>query len=126
VRDLLGRHASITTTERYDNQKLENLQAAAARLERGETFTPPPAPVVEAGKPRSFRLKPEATGAKAETKSARSKRRSPSNRQDFVKSWGDQHPETDLDQDSETSTNSHADQDLEIGWLLGTEFGTGW
>ena len=37
VRDLLG-HASITTTERYDNQKLENLQAAAARLERGMTF----------------------------------------------------------------------------------------
>jgi hypothetical protein len=24
---------------RYDNQKLENLQAAAARLERGETFS---------------------------------------------------------------------------------------
>jgi hypothetical protein len=41
VRDLLG-HASITTTERYDNQKLENLQAAAARLERGETFDPGP------------------------------------------------------------------------------------
>jgi integrase len=39
VRDLLG-HASITTTERYDNQKLENLQAAAARLERGESFDP--------------------------------------------------------------------------------------
>jgi hypothetical protein len=39
VRDLLG-HASITTTERYDNQKLENLQAAAARLERGEPFDP--------------------------------------------------------------------------------------
>jgi site-specific recombinase XerD len=36
VRDLLG-YASITTTERYDNQKLENLQAAAARLQRGET-----------------------------------------------------------------------------------------
>ena len=33
MRDLLG-HASITTTERYDNQKLDNLQAAAARLER--------------------------------------------------------------------------------------------
>jgi integrase len=31
VRDLLG-HASITTTERYDNQKLENLQIAAAKL----------------------------------------------------------------------------------------------
>jgi integrase len=41
VRDLLG-HASITTTERYDNQKLENLQAAAARLERGQSFDPGP------------------------------------------------------------------------------------
>jgi integrase len=42
VRDLLG-HASITTTERYDNQKLENLQAAAAKLENGKSFdaTPP-------------------------------------------------------------------------------------
>jgi integrase len=37
VRDLLG-HASITTTERYDNQKLENLQLAASRLERGLAF----------------------------------------------------------------------------------------
>ena len=37
VRDLLG-HSSITTTERYDNQRLENLQAAAAKLERGEAF----------------------------------------------------------------------------------------
>ena len=41
VRDLLG-HASITTTERYDNRKLENLQAAAGRLERGESFDPGP------------------------------------------------------------------------------------
>jgi len=39
VRDLLG-HASITTTEHYDNQKLENLQAAATRLEAGRTFDP--------------------------------------------------------------------------------------
>ena len=39
VRDLLG-HASITTTERYDNQKLENLQSAAARLESGKSFDP--------------------------------------------------------------------------------------
>ena len=37
VRDLLG-HASITTTERYDNQKLENLQTAAAQLESGKSF----------------------------------------------------------------------------------------
>jgi integrase len=37
VRDLLG-HASIVTTERYDNQTLESLQLAAARLERGEVF----------------------------------------------------------------------------------------
>ena len=39
VRDLLG-HASIVTTERYDNQKLEVLQAAAQRLETGKTFDP--------------------------------------------------------------------------------------
>jgi integrase len=37
VRDLLG-HASITTTERYDNQTMEALQAAAKRLEEGKTF----------------------------------------------------------------------------------------
>ena len=38
VRDLLG-HASITTTERYDNQKLENLQVAVTKLERGLAFS---------------------------------------------------------------------------------------
>jgi hypothetical protein len=37
VRDLLG-HASILTAERYDNQRLEALQAAAARLEAGKAF----------------------------------------------------------------------------------------
>jgi len=37
VRDLLG-HASILTTERYDNQKLEALQAAVERLEGGKTL----------------------------------------------------------------------------------------
>src|SRR5207249_12222586 len=37
VRDLLG-HASILTTERYDNQKLEAPQAAAERLEGGKKF----------------------------------------------------------------------------------------
>ena len=41
VRDRLG-HASITTTERYDNQELENLQAASGKLERGKTFDAPP------------------------------------------------------------------------------------
>jgi hypothetical protein len=39
VRDLLG-HASITTTERYDNQKLENLQASVLKLESGKAFDP--------------------------------------------------------------------------------------
>jgi hypothetical protein len=39
VRDLLG-HASILTTERYDNQRLEALQAAVERLEAGKTFDP--------------------------------------------------------------------------------------
>ena len=37
MRDLLG-HASIVTTERYDNQKPEALMAAAKRLETGESF----------------------------------------------------------------------------------------
>ena len=37
VRDLLG-HASISTTERYDNQRLEALQAAAGTLESGKEF----------------------------------------------------------------------------------------
>jgi len=40
VRDLLG-HASIITTERYDNQKPEALLEAAKRLETGETFKIP-------------------------------------------------------------------------------------
>ena len=37
LRDLLG-HASIVAAERYDNQKLEALMAAAKRLEAGATF----------------------------------------------------------------------------------------
>ena len=37
VRDLLG-HASIVTTERYDNQKQEALFEAVQRLETGECF----------------------------------------------------------------------------------------
>jgi hypothetical protein len=40
VRDLFG-HASIVTTERYDNQKPEALMAAAKLLETGETFNNP-------------------------------------------------------------------------------------
>jgi hypothetical protein len=39
VRDLLG-HASILTTERYDNQRMEALQAAVERLESGKRFDP--------------------------------------------------------------------------------------
>jgi integrase len=46
VRDLLG-HASILTTERDDNQRLEALQDAVARLETGKTF--------------EVRLKPDTT-----------------------------------------------------------------
>jgi len=37
VRDLLG-HASIVTTERYDNQRPDALFEAARRLEVGESF----------------------------------------------------------------------------------------
>jgi TolB-like protein len=46
--------------------------------------------------------------------------KAPSNRQDFVKSWGDQHLETDTDREPETSTNSHADRDLAV-WLGGRD-----
>ena len=38
VRDLLG-HASIATTERYDNQRLEALQATAGSLESGKCLS---------------------------------------------------------------------------------------
>jgi hypothetical protein len=38
VQALLG-HASILTTQRYDNQTFEALRAAAQRLEVGKTFT---------------------------------------------------------------------------------------
>ena len=46
VRDLLGQ-ASILTTERYDNQRLEALQAAVQRLETGKRFDPADAPLEE-------------------------------------------------------------------------------
>ena len=57
VRDLLG-HASILTTERYDNQRLEMLQAAVARLEDGKTFD-------------AVRLKPDTTYEEATDKVSR-------------------------------------------------------
>jgi integrase len=50
VRDLLG-HASIITTERYDNQKVENLQLVASKLERGLMFNVP-APGEPDGRPK--------------------------------------------------------------------------
>ncbi len=90
VRDPLG-HASITTTERYDNQKLENLQAAAARLERGQTFDPTP----------------------RETSS-------PSICQVFVKSEADRSQDDDADRVRETSANAYDDQDL-ADWLGGRD-----
>jgi Phage integrase family len=90
VRDLLG-HASITTTERYDNQQLENLQAAAARLERGETFDPGP------------------------RESA-----SPSICQVSVKSSVDEEPGEQIDRVREASPKYGEDLDLEI-WLGGRD-----
>jgi integrase len=70
VRDLLG-HASITTTERYDNQKLENLQIAAAKLESGLTFeSPAREPAADAAssarESTTLRRKPEATRESAD------------------------------------------------------------
>jgi integrase len=58
VRDLLG-HASITTTERYDNQTLEALQAAAARLETGKQFDAAATPDAGPKLQDSFKIDPE-------------------------------------------------------------------
>ena len=91
VRDLLG-HASITTTERYDNQKLENLQAAAARLERGETFDPDP---------QRIGLTPSICQVSVKS-SVDERARRP--RSTAIR---------------ETSANSRDDLDLEIGWEAG-------
>ena len=90
VRDLLG-HASITTTERYDNQKLENLQLAATRLESGKSFDPTPRDS-----------------------------QSPSICQVFVKNAPDRPLSDDSEGASDTNTNSQVDQDLEI-WLGGRD-----
>jgi hypothetical protein len=90
VRDLLG-HASIMTTERYDNQKIEDLQAAAARLERGEAFDPGPREPV-----------------------------SPSICQVSVKSSVDEEPEDGIDRVRETSPKYGNDQEL-ADWLGGRD-----
>ena len=60
VRDLLG-HASITTTERYDNQTLANLKIAAAKLERGHAF----AHSARAKFQDSFKIEPSDAGPHA-------------------------------------------------------------
>ena len=90
VRDLLG-HASITTTERYDNQKLENLQLAAARLERGLTFD---------------RISERITPL--------------SNRQDFVKIGTPIEAAETLDQDAIDEAKLLEESDLE-NWLGGRD-----
>jgi hypothetical protein len=58
VRDLLG-HASITTTERYDNQTLANLQVAAAKLERGLGFAVAATPTA-GSESRPYPTRPDA------------------------------------------------------------------
>jgi hypothetical protein len=88
--ELLG-HASIITTERYDNQKLQNLQAAAARLERGETFDPGPR---EASSPSLCQL--------------------------FVKSEGDQAEDDQANRVRERATNAKDEEDL-ADWLGGSD-----
>jgi integrase len=90
VRDLLG-HASITTTERYDNQKLENLQAAAARLESGKNFDP----------------NPRASASRTEC-------------QVFVKNSTEEPPDDGADRRSKTEVKSRDDQELE-DWLGGRD-----
>ena len=56
--DLLG-HASITTTERYDNQTWEALQAAAGRLESGKVFENPAPPDAGTEFQDCFKIEPQ-------------------------------------------------------------------
>jgi integrase len=90
VRDLLG-HASITTTERYDNQKLENLQAAAAKLETG----------------KSFDVTPHGSESRTEC-------------QVFVKNSTEKPPSDDPNGVSKTGAKSLDDQELSA-WLGGRD-----
>ena len=111
VRDLLG-HASITTTERYDNQKLENLQAAVARLESGKTF--------DATMPAVRLTTNAATEADNIARGEAPHAASRSDRQVFVKNAPDQPLSGDVEDVPDTSDNSQDDQDLEI-WLGGRD-----
>jgi integrase len=93
VRDLLG-HASVTTTERYDNQKLENLQIASAKLESGLTFEPPARETVGdaafgAREASTIRLKPEATRSEEETARSRRRERTPVRRSQIDRAPGE-------------------------------------
>ena len=112
VRDLLG-HASITTTERYDNQKLENLQIAAAKLESGLTFEPSPR------ESAAFRLKPEAT--REEVEAARASRRSSrTNFQESFKIAG--HQEGSAPSDTVRAIEPNELNDWDLGdWLGGRD-----
>jgi hypothetical protein len=78
-------------TERCDNQKLENLQAAATRLEDGKTFDPTP-------------KKPASS----------------TDCQVFVKSWTKESLSDDPIERSETGSKSRDDQELEE-WLGGRD-----
>ena len=84
-------NAICIVVEPVANQKLENLQLAAARLESGKSFDPTPRDS-----------------------------QSPSICQVFVKNAPDQLLSEDSEGASETATNSRVDQDLEI-WLGGRD-----
>jgi len=74
VRDLLG-HASIITTERYDNQKLENLQVAAGKLESGKSFD-----VSDANAPRTSPKTDSMNGTKFQVSFKKGRKSSQSDR----------------------------------------------
>jgi integrase len=71
VRDLLG-HASIETTERYDNQTFQALQAAALRLETGKVFAAPSGTDVPTNFQESFKIDAERQSADAPVDEAES------------------------------------------------------
>jgi integrase len=98
VRDLLG-HASITTTERYDNQTLENLQASAAKLEAGKVFAPAP---TKAGPPAPPKPDGEVVQANPPAQPPRDLARRPRGARDATRHQPTPPPTARLDRDATT------------------------
>ena len=123
VRDLLG-HASITTTERYDNQKLENLQVAVTKLERGLAFsaeaaswTPAEPPV---GRSEAVSARQPVTGLAVAPQASSPARLASDSLSSFFQESGSDTPTEPSDE--ALATKAHQLSELNLGdWLGGRD-----